>query len=228
MLWAGAAYANHPLVSEDTDVLGRGKSQVEVHGERTRDGAERESQLAVQLSRGITDSADLQLDLPYVWQDDSSGAGDAVLALKWRVFESGPLSFLVKPDLYLPTGKEAPGFGNGRLRWGANFVAGYEVGRAQLLGHFQYTDNRNDFGERRSLRHWSSALLFKATPAVKLLANYVLETAPDPEAGSRERTLVLGATYAWSDDVDVGLAMQKGLSEPAPDRGVRAGIKVRW
>lgn len=230
------AYANHPLITEDTGVLGKGTWQLELHGERTRDNeggaTTRGWDTSAVLGYGITEKTDLQLELPYLREvtdgDVTEGRGDAALSLKWRFFEKDGLSFVFKPDLLLPTGRDELGLGAGRVRWAANFVAAYELGRVELLGHVGYTHNRNRIGERDSLRHASVAARWSATDKVKLIVDIGRDSNPDPAARAAPREIVLGATYEISKDIDLGFGLKKALNDEADDRAILAGIKLRW
>ncbi len=152
LVLAFQAWADHPLITEDTEVLGKGGWQAELHGDRARDEDTRGTQVSGVLSYGFAEKADVQGEV-------SEGRGDASIA------------------------------------------AGYELARFQLLGDFGYLRNRNGRGERQSLWHASAAVLFAATENLKLVLD---------------------------EDIDLGVGLQKGLSDPADDRALRAGLKFRW
>jgi hypothetical protein len=183
-----AAQASHPLLTEDTGVLGAGVWQLELHGEAIR--AERDHAAAV-LAYGVAASADLQLEAP---RD-----GDATLSLKWRFYEAGPLRLVLKPDV-TDSG------------WGANFVAGYELGAVELLGHLGYA--RAD-GE--SSRHTSAAILVSALANLKLALDFARDTNPERD------TRVLGLIYALARDIDLGFGRKGG-----DERAWLFGAKLRW
>jgi hypothetical protein len=71
-------------------------------------------------------------------------------------------------------------------------------------------------------------VLYSLTEKLRLLADYGQDSAPDPKAGSHGREFVVGATYALSGRADLGLGLKKGLNDPADDRALRAGVKLRW
>jgi len=233
---AATAHANHPLISEDTGVLGKGGWQLELHGEKTRDReagvTTRTTETSATLGHGIAENADLQLELPYLRQvtdgNVASGRGDAAVSLKWRFHEDNDFSMVFKPDLILPTGRDEIGLGAGRLRWAANLIAAYKVGRFELLGHVGYTNNRNRVGERTSLSHLSAAVLWAATEKLKLVLDLGRDRNPDPTSRTPWRELIYGLTYAASEDIDLGIGLKKGLNDPADDRALRAGLKFRW
>jgi outer membrane putative beta-barrel porin/alpha-amylase len=230
------ALASHPLITENTNVLGEGVWELELHGERARDDEQgtsrRRSDVAAKLGCGIAHNADLEFELPYVREVTDGGAvegrGDASLSVKWRFHEKEGFSLAFKPNLLLPTGRDEVGLGAGRVRWALNVAGAYEAGRLEVIAHLGYTQNRNRVGERSSLWHASAALLYSLTERLRLLADYSDDSRPDPAAGSHGRELVVGATYAVSERIDLGLGLKKGLNDAADDRALRAGVKLRW
>jgi hypothetical protein len=243
LLWLlpwGNAQADHPLITEDTGVLGAGRSQLELHGSRgvdTVDGeTERITHFSATLSRGITDRVDLQLDLPWLQVEREepertvthAGADDVALGAKWRFYERGGFSAAFKPALMLPTGRYRAGIGNGKAGWIAGVAVAEQWRSLQLIGHLRYTANRNRVGDREWLRHESLALLWSATPRAQLVLDYGRETSPDPAQRDAVRVLVYGLLYALSDDADFGIGYEQGRSAPAEDHVWRAGVKLRW
>jgi hypothetical protein len=234
-LLAVPAWASHPLISEDTGTLGKGKWELELHGERARD---RESDLTthntegiLKLGRGVAENLDLEIELRYLRESADGtvlkGPGDASLAAKWRFYDSDALSLVLKPELVLPTGREEVGLGAGQTRWGVIVAAAYELARFEFIANLGYLHNRNDLGERESVSYQSIALRFAATEKVQLVADLVRATNPDPQ-GAHERVLVAGVTYEFSERLEVGLGVQEGLTDAADDRAVRLGVKLRF
>lgn len=207
LVLASHAWASHPLITEDTGVLDKGGWQLELHGERSRDQDTRTTDGSAVLAYGFAQSAEVQLE---------EGGGDASLSVKWRFHEKDKLSLVLKPELH-----------EGR-RWGASFVAGYEAGRFELLGHLGYLRNRNGIGERESLWHASAAVLFAATEQLKLVLDLGRDSNPDPASRTSLREIVYGLMYGMTPDVDLGLGLKRGLSDPADDRALLAGLKFRW
>jgi hypothetical protein len=143
------ARADHPMLTEDADVLGKDVWQLELHGEAIE--GERDEAGAV-LSFGITGKADLQLDLPRHGEDS--------LALKWRFFESGPARAIFKPAV-TDSG------------WGASLAAAYDFDPVEIIGHAGIA--RAD-GE--SSKHYSIAFLWSVRPVLKLVADFARDTNP--------------------------------------------------
>jgi hypothetical protein len=227
ILFASGAYGAHPLTTEDTGVQGRGKWQLELNGERNRDGTVRGAQAAGLLSYGIAESADLQAGVN--WQDvgPEQGAGDAVAAVKWRFWEREPWSLGVRAGVTLPTGDEERGLGNGRATWAGLLTGQYEGERWIFLSHLGYRRNRNDVGDRESIREISGAVLYKATERLKLLVDATRTTNPDPASEQAMRQMVVGFIWSLTRDIDLDAGIRRG-NDPAIDKAVMAGVTLRW
>lgn len=231
LLGAVSAWADHPMLTEDTEVLDAGVWEVELHGERSRERqggvTTRGTDVTARLARGIVENLHWHVELPYLREtalgEIAKGRGDATLGLKWRFHDKDSFSLAFKPDLLLPTGRDEAGLGAGRVRWAANALAALE-----LIGHLGYTHNRNRIGERVELWHVSAALRWAATEKLKLVADLGRDSNPDPAARTAGRDLVYGLMYALRGNVDLGIGLKKGLNDEADDRALRAGVKLRW
>ena len=229
------AWASHPLLTDDTNVLGKGVWEFELHGEGARrnrsDGTSETTEVLAKLGYGVAPTLDVEVELPYVRDvvdgTVTSGRADAAVAAKWRFYEAEGFSLAVKPGVLLPTGRDDLGLGAGRARWGASLLGAYELAQIELIGHVAYVDNRNDIGERADLWHLSAALRWSASERLKLVVDAARESSPDPATRPVEE-LVFGFTYALRPDIDIGFGLKYGLNDVADDRGVRAGIKLRW
>ena len=124
-LIAAPAYGAHPLITEDTGTQGTGKQQLEVNVNRFDFSESRwQTQWGATWSIGVSDSADLQVGMPYF---AALGKGDLSVDLKWRYWQSGDFSLGTKPGFTLPTGDETERIGAGELR------RGFELGKGEQL-----------------------------------------------------------------------------------------------
>src|SRR5690606_18422734 len=91
----------------------------------------RENQLNASFSYGLMDRLDIAATIPYQRSSDGAttqyGIGDMSMDLKWRFYESGPVSLALKPQIMLPTGDDKKGLGNGRNTYSMETVASYEM-----------------------------------------------------------------------------------------------------
>jgi hypothetical protein len=228
---AGGAHAAHPLISEDTGTQGKGRWQLELNGERTRDrvddGTAQGKQAAAVLSHGFAENADLQLGLPYRDDGTEHGLGDASIDLKWRFYESGALSFGLKPGLTLPTGRDDRGLGTGRVTWGSYLILSYDPDWWAVHSHVGYRHNANTLGERVDLVHASAAVFLKPTKTVKLVFDLSFDTNPDPASDAALRQQVVGIIWSLTGDFDLDAGFRRG-NAPAIDRAYLLGLTYRW
>jgi len=220
-------HAAHPLITEDTGTQGKGRRQLEVFG---ADGRERASRARLErydavISYGFAENADLQLGLPWLRQADS-GPGDASLDLKWRFFETDALSLGLKPGMTFPSGDESAGRGTGRLSWGALFLLSYEPGPLALHAHAGYRRNRNELGERESLRQIAAAATYRLG-ALRLVGELARETNPVP-GGTTARYTTLGAIWSVTGGFDLDAGWRMGQGGAAVDDLFLVGATWRW
>jgi hypothetical protein len=234
---AATAHANHPLLTDDTEVLDKGRWQLELHGERSRDRfsgfTSRGTEAAVALSYGVAKDLEFQVELQYLRFKAGDGAGsttfegsgDVQLELKWNFYEDNGVGLLLKPLLSLPTGSGE--LSAERTQYGLELVAAREFDLFEVLGQLAYASNRNDAGERSSLWRFSAALLWAASERLKLFIDASSSTHPLPGEGAI-REWAYGFQYELSSAVDFGLGMKHGLSDSADDRALLAGLRLRW
>lgn len=231
------AFADHPHISEDADVLGKGLWQIQLHGERARDreagSTTRTTETELHLTYGVRDDADVQVGVPYLREVTDGavieGRGDVSVAYKWRLHEAARGRVLVKPAVTLPTGRDELGLGSGRISWSLDLVGLYEASeRLELLGNLRYERNRNRIGEREPIWHVSAAVLFQLTEPLKLMVDFAQETNRDASARSPIREVAYGGIYELSKLVELGLALKRGLNAPADDRSVLFALRLRY
>jgi hypothetical protein len=220
-------YGAHPLTTDDTGTQDRGGWQLELNGERNRDGGVRGAQAEVKLTYGITDALEVALAAPWLDAGAGSGMGDAAIELKWRFWERGPLSFALQPGLTLPSARDGLGFGTGRPTWGALLVGSYEGEDWLFHAHAGYRRNRNTLGERESIRQVAGAVLYKLTGSVLPLLDVSRTTNPDPASGRPLQSTVLGVIWQVTKDLDLDVGLRRG-NEPAIDRALMLGATIRW
>lgn len=234
---ASAAQANHPLLTDDTEVIDKGTWQLELHGERSRDRdgsfTARGTEASVALSYGVAKNLEIQVEQPYLRfkagdgtsSAEVEGRGDVVLELKWNFYEHDSVALLLKPLVSLPTGSDE--LGAERAQYGLELVAAKEFEVFEVLGQLGYASNRNDEGERASLWRVSAALLWSVTERLRLFVDVSRATHPARgEAAMRE--WAYGFQYDVSSAVDFGLGVKHGLSDSADDRALLAGLRLRW
>lgn len=238
-LGAGA-HAAHPLLTEDTGTQGRGNSQLELTVDAFRDrlaGVDvRGTQSAAVYSYGVTEASDLQIGLPYLRVEENGedahalarGSSDLSIDWKWRFIERDALSIGFKPGITLPTGDEKKFLGAGRVTWGALLIGSYERGAVAFHSHvgYRYYDNVVDL--QTSLWHFSIAATWKVVEPLKLVADLSRDTNPVPGISTPLDYLIIGAIWTPVKNLDLDIGYRRGTSGAALDRGVLAGMTLRW
>jgi hypothetical protein len=216
------------MITEDTGTQGAGRWQLEGTSEHEKDRAtrRREDVSGFVLSHGFAAQADWQVTLPW-HRAGEDGIGDLALDLKWRFFERDAFSLGLKPGVTLPTGDRRAARGAGKAAWGALLIASFEPGPLAFHAHAGYRANRNELGERESLRHVSAAMTYQVG-SVKLVADAARDTHPDPAVGGAERYLVLGAIWSVRRDFDLDAGIKTGHGSADLDDALLFGATLRW
>lgn len=238
---ASSARAAHPLLTEDTGTQGKGNSQLELTLDAFRDRLAgvnvRGAQSAAVYSYGVADPADLQIGLPYLRLDEDEpanqrtltrGINDVSLDVKWRFYERGAFSLGVKPGITLPSGDEKKFLGAGRVTWGALLIGSYEPGAVAFHSHVGYRAFRNTLGLKTSLWHVSVATTWQVVERLKLVADLSRDRNPVPGFSTPLDYVIVGAIWTPVKNVDLDIGYRHGASGPALDRGLLAGVTLRW
>lgn len=243
------SYAAHPLITDDTGTQGKGKFQIEVNSEFSRE-KEREDgvtiketgvELATILSYGVTDNVDIVVGLPYVWtkikidgeKDSENGISDVSLELKWRFFEKDGLSFALKPGILLPTGDENKGLGKGKVSYALTFITTKEIEPWAFhlnLGyaHNEYKLQDNKDANRKGMWHISLASEVEVIKDIKVVANIGMERNPDKTSNTHPAFILGGLIYSITDNFDIDFGIKGGLNKPETDLTLLAGIALRF
>ncbi|HEX5091696.1 MAG TPA: transporter [Burkholderiales bacterium] len=223
---ASGAYAAYPLVTEDTGTQGRGNWQLEATSEVATLQGGRVTSANLVLNYGLSESADLQLVLPW-YSGELQGFGDPQVNVKWRLWERGPWSIGVKPSLILAGGDPDKGTGTGETNWAVTLIGGYESGNLSVNVDTLYQRNQNPFGARDSLRHISAGVLYQVG-AVQLVADFTRETPLDPSVDEAARYNVLGAIWRLRPDFGVGIGYKEGRGGTDLKHSWLFGAALRW
>jgi hypothetical protein len=244
---ASAAFAAHPLITDDTGTQGKGKLQFEFIGEygvEKEDGVtERGYQIPTIpfLSYGLADTIDVVFGIPYtsIRTEEAGtatavrGITDASIELKARFYEKDGLSLAIKPGVSLPTGNENKGLGNGKASYSAFFITTKEA--APWAFHFNAGYVRNEYklqaGEvanRKDIWHVSLASQVEVVKDLNVVANIGMERNPDKTSDTDPAFILGGLIYSISEYLDVDIGIKGGLNKTETDYSVLAGITWRF
>jgi len=235
-----AAFAAHPLITDDAGTMGAGKAQLELTGEY---GHDREDGLTTKATQGdacftygLAELIDIVIDLPYLHvrtSDDTTsmvgnGFSDTSLAVKWRFYEDNGLSLALKPGLTLPTGDDEEGLGAGKATYSLFFVTSKEMDPWAFHLNLGCIRNENTLDEERDLWHASIASTLAVTENLTAVANLGVESNPDKLVGTDPAFVLAGLVYALSEEIDLDCGIKYGLNNPETDRTVLAGVTWKF
>jgi hypothetical protein len=241
MLFPAACVGAYPLIgddTDDTDTQGRGNFQLEINTDysysRKDDdkGRARENQVNATLSYGLTDLLDIAATIPYQRSSDGVstqyGIGDMSMELKWRLYEGGPVSLALKPQIMLPTGDDEKGLGNGRNAYSLDTVASYEMRHLTISGSLGYAYADNKFGARKNIWEASVAAEVDVAARTKLSLEAGSYRNDDPHSNTNPVFTIIGLTHSLTKDLDLDIGLKKGLNKAEVDYSWGAGLTVSW
>jgi hypothetical protein len=235
-----AAFAAHPLITDDTGTMGTGKAQLEINGEYGHDKEDGVTTKTTQgdacFSYGLSESVDLVIDLPYLHYREKTedatvsenGFSDTAIEVKWRFYEHDDLSLAIKPGLTLPTGDDDKGLGAGKTTYSLFFITTKEMDPWAVHLNFGYIRNENTLDEEKNIWHASIASTVALTEKLTAVANLGVESNTDKLAGTDPAFALAGLVYALSEEVDLDCGIKYGLNDPETDRTVLAGLTWKF
>ena len=239
-IYASAAHAAHPLITDDTGTQGKRNFQLELNSEfshEDEDGAsENVFEFASILSYGLTDSVDVVLGVPYQFirlkedgqKDSENGLSDISLELKWRFYEKDGLSLALKPGITLPTGDDDKGLGAGKATYSAFFITTKEIAPWAFHLNLGYIRNENHADERKDLWHASLAAAYSITEKLTVVGNIGIERNTDRIVNTHPAFILGGLIYSISENLDLDFGIKGGLNEPEADYSLLAGLAWRF
>jgi len=246
--WSGIAFADHPLVTDEAETLGKGGFEVELNTEfasnEEDDGVtveEKEYELEAEFAYGITDDIEVYVEIPYLWVKEKSstgterenGMGDIETGLRWLFFEGDEVSLALKPFAVLPAGDEEKGLGNGRTSYGISFMASKELDSVALHMNIGYTRNEYkidqvDDESRNNIFSASLAVGWRAADALRVVGNIGMETNQEKDADDHPAFVIAGAIYELTDNIAVDAGLKIGITDSEDDYAVLVGVSYEF
>ena len=219
-------------MTDDTSTQGRYHNLIEVNSDRARFAGETGHAAAFTYSYGATDALDLNGNVP-VSLSSPSGKGDLSLGAKWRFWQSPQSSLAIKPELFLPTGNQLRGLGNGSPSLGITLLTSHTFGRWGFDGNIGFTANRYKvppFDDARHLVVWraSAAVAYSLSARWVVVADTGIARNIEKAAKTNPAFILFGAIYSPRQNVDIDIGIKAGLNAAEVDRQVGASLTVRF
>lgn len=237
---SAAAFAAHPLITDDAGTVGLGKAQLEVNGlyghGKEASGTSTESEGAAIFTYGLTEAVDLVFGLPFQHLKNEgadtttteSGVSDTSIDVKWRFYEHDDFSLAIKPGLTLPTGDDDKGLGSGKATYRLFFITSKEIAPWAFHLNLGYIRNENTLGDEKDLWHASFASTVAIAEHLTAVANIGVERNPDKLADTDPAFLLGGLIYSLSEGLDLDCGLKYGLTGSETDYTALAGVTWKF
>jgi hypothetical protein len=242
------AFAGRPLITDDANTQGKGKYQLQIGGEYSRDDNDdirvNKTTIGVEIDCGIADNIDLIVSSGYQnFQINNAGITsspegitDTLVEVKWRFYEDkNGLSLAIKPGIIAPTGNYTKGFsggdarlGTGEVRYRLYLIGTKEFKHAAFHLNLGYLRNENRYDARENLWHASLAGEWKIAKKFKIVGNIGINTSPDTDSSIDPVFLLGGFVYSISDKIDLDLGVKRSLNDPGYDLTITGGISIKF
>ena len=229
---APAAFAAHPLQTEDTGTQGTGNLEIESGFAQARQDGTRLTTYQPQFSLGLSTAFDaivqpslVQLHAP--GQSDS-GWGDTNVDAKWRFWGSDPWSLGVRAGLQLPTSQHGLGLPHGQVSEHALLVATWDASPTTVHANLGVTQMPRDAGTRATTAHVSAALMQQINERLILTVDSEFDQDPDPHRHAWPGSVLGGVIWTARPGLDLDVGWQRSLDARSVNRQWMAGLTWRF
>ena len=239
LVFAAAARAAHPFITDDTKTQGAGRFELELGTQYTRtpvdDVTLANFQFAPQLSYGVAEPLDLILRPTYNvnvvsggQSNRASGFGDTNLELKWRFSQNEKSTLGVKVGTGIASGNFARGLDSGQSTPSAYLLTGARVDPVDFYANVGATRNANIPEAREWLAHASALTLWNVRQGLQLGFDLAIDQNPLRKSNQWPAVAMIGAIYTLPQGWDVDAGYQRGLNHSAPRNQFLLGATLRW
>ena len=231
-----AAWAAHPMLSEDPGTQGTGHAQLElglaaVQGDTSFNG--RGLLFSPQVSYGP--GATVDLIVQGLWQSQSPagaptvrGIGNSLVDIKWRFFESdGTFALAVRAGVDLNTGDDSTGMGGGRPGAHVLAVAGWRYPDFSVYANVGYA-RIGQSGTRPGIGFFSVAIATPESAPLRTFIEAATFSNSDPANAQWPAIARPGFIYAVDTTLDLDVGVQTRLNSSAMRVSWLAGATLRW
>lgn len=233
ILFARAALAGHPMLSEDSGTQGTGNAEFEFGFDWSRDHGNRSFLFQPQWSYGASPTLDLIVQPSWLSNADATseregGFGDTNLDMKWRFYGAAPLSLAIRAGFELPTSQNELGLPHNDISTHAVVAATIDAAPYSLDANVGYTFNPKDTGLRTDLYHLSAAASLALNEQITLTVDTAADSNPDPRNARWPAVALAGIIYTVTPGLDVDAGYRAGLNSSAVQKQWLFGVTYRW
>ena len=232
-LAAPAAFAAHPLQTEDTGTQGAGNVEIENGLSRARLATTTLTTYQPQLSLGLATTVDAIVQPSVVWlnappRSAVSGLGDTNVDGKWRFWGSDPWSLAIRAGVLAPTSEHGLGLPHGQVSEHALLVATWDAAPTTVHANLGVTRVPRAPGTRATLAHLSAALMQALDERLILTVDGEVDQDPDPTRKTWPGSLLAGVIWTARPGLDLDVGYQRSFGATIVDRQWMAGLTYRF
>ena len=232
-LAAPAAFAAHPLQTEDTGTQGAGNVEIENGLSRARFDSTTLTTYQPQVSVGLATTVDAILQPSVVWlhapsRSPASGLGDTNIDAKWRFQGSDPWSFAIRAGALAPTSQHGLGLPHGQWAEHALLVATWDDAPTTVHANLGLTRVPRAPGTRATIAHVSAAWMQALDERLILTVDSELDQDPDPSRKTWPGSVLAGAIWTARPGLDLDIGYQRSFSAQPVNRQWMAGLTYRF
>ena len=232
-LAAPAAFAAHPLQTEDTGTQGARNVELENGLSRARFDGTTLTTYQPQVSMGLAPTVDVIVQPSLAWlqapaQAAVSGFGDTNIDAKWRFWGSDPWSFGIRAGLQAPTSQHGLGLPRGQVSEHALLAATWDAAPTTVHANVGVTRVPRAPGTRATVAHLSAALMQALDERLILTLDGEVDQDPDPSRKAWPGSLLAGAIWTARPGLDLDVGYQRSFSAQPANRQWMAGLTYRF
>ncbi|HUI61640.1 MAG TPA: transporter [Steroidobacteraceae bacterium] len=231
-LVGSAAFAGHPMLSEDTGTQGRDNVELELGYDWSRQAGDHSFLFQPQLSWGASTTLDLIVQPSWIIDHakggTARGSGDTNLDAKWRFYGSAPWSLGIRAGVSAPTARDDLGLQHDRFLPHAMLVATGDFTPFTLDANLGYGRAPADASQRGDLYHFSAAVTVESGQRLFFILDTSVDSNPDRDAGKTFAAVtLLGIIYTVRPGLDVDVGFRGRLNGTGPAQQWLVGITFR-
>ena len=230
---APAAFAAHPLQTEDTGTQGAGNVEIENGLARARFDSTTLTTYQPQVSVGLAPTVDAIVQPAWAWlqappQASTSGRGDTNIDGKWRFLGSDPWSLAIRAGVQAPTSRHGLGLPHGQWSEHALLVATWDDAPTTVHANLGVTRVPRAPGTRANVAHLSAAVMQALDERLILTVDGELDQDPDPHRRAWPGSLLAGAIWTARPGLDLDVGYQRSVDARPVNRQWMAGLTWRF
>ena len=228
-----AAFAAHPLQTEDTGTQGVGNVEIENGFASARQAGTTLTTWQPQVSVGVTPTFDAIVQPTIAWlhaagQPSVSGRGDTNLDAKWRFWGSDPWSLAVRAGVQAPTSQRGLGLPHGQTAQHALLVLTWDGTPTTVHANLGVTHVPDAAGTRATTALVSAAVMQTINERLILTVDSEFDQNPDSTRHAWPGSVLGGVIWTARPGLDLDVGYQTSLHAAPPTRQWMAGLTWRF